>query len=297
MAHRQATHAGSWYSSSGTELSKQLGGWLSKVANGNTPAKAIIAPHAGYAYCGACAAYAYKQIDPRGIKRIFILGPSHHYYLTKCAISMTSQCNTPLYPLQVDTEINNQLLKTGKFDKMSKSVDEDEHSIEMHLPYIAQVMSSRSPDSFTIVPILVGALGYREELMYGEIFSQYLVDPENLFVISSDFCHWGKRFRFTYYEKSHKHIFSSIEALDRKGMDLIEQLDPAGFREYLDKYQNTICGRHPIGVLLQAIDAVRKKQRSNMKMRFLNYAQSSQCLSANDSSVSYAAGVFNLSTS
>lgn len=103
-------------------------------------------------------------------------------------------------------------------------------------------------------------------------------------------------------------------------MDLIEQLDSTGFHEYLNKYQNTICGRHPIGVLLhvrfnlyvlyyyaailtvifytwiyQTIDAVRRKQASNMEMKFLNYAQSSQCLSANDSSVSYAAGVFNLS--
>lgn len=33
-------------------------------------------------------------------------------------------------------------------------------------------------------------------------------------------------------------------------MDLIEQLDPTGFHEYLKQYQNTICGRHPIGVLL-----------------------------------------------
>ena len=33
-------------------------------------------------------------------------------------------------------------------------------------------------------------------------------------------------------------------------MDIIERLDPQGFAAYLKKYQNTICGRHPIGVLL-----------------------------------------------
>jgi predicted class III extradiol MEMO1 family dioxygenase len=26
--------------------------------------------------------------------------------------------------------------------------------------------------------------------------NRYLRDPENFFVISSDFCHWGERFRF-----------------------------------------------------------------------------------------------------
>ncbi len=33
-------------------------------------------------------------------------------------------------------------------------------------------------------------------------------------------------------------------------MDAIESMDPSAFTEYLKKYQNTICGRHPIGVLL-----------------------------------------------
>ena len=36
-------------------------------------------------------------------------------------------------------------------------------------------------------------------------------------------------------------------------MDIIETLNPLMFTEYLKKYGNTICGRHPIGVLLQVI--------------------------------------------
>ena len=35
-----------------------------------------------------------------------------------------------------------------------------------------------------------------------------------------------------------------------QGMSIIETLDTSGFTEYLKKYGNTICGRHPIGVLL-----------------------------------------------
>jgi hypothetical protein len=34
-------------------------------------------------------------------------------------------------------------------------------------------------------------------------------------------------------------------------MDIIETGDPASFTAYLQQYENTICGRHPIGVLLQ----------------------------------------------
>ena len=48
---------------------------------------------------------------------------------------------------------------------------------------------------FTIVPIMVGSLTFEKEVKYGKMFAKYLNDPENLFVISSDFCHWGSRFR------------------------------------------------------------------------------------------------------
>ena len=35
-----------------------------------------------------------------------------------------------------------------------------------------------------------------------------------------------------------------------QGMDLVESLNHIGFNGYLKQYHNTICGRHPIGVLL-----------------------------------------------
>lgn len=38
-----------------------------------------------------------------------------------------------------------------------------------------------------------------------------------------------------------------------QGMDLIETLDPSSFTDYLKRFNNTICGRHPIGVMLQVI--------------------------------------------
>lgn len=68
---------------------------------------------------------------------------------------------------------------------------------------------------FTVVPIMVGSLSIESEALYGEILAPYLADPQNLFVISSDFCHWGQRFRYTYYDKSYGPIHKSIENLDK----------------------------------------------------------------------------------
>ena len=87
--------------------------------------------------------------------------------------------------------VYSELISTGHFEEMSQTVDEEEHSIEMHLPYVAKVMESRR-GQYTIVPILVGALSEEKEIFYGKLLSKYLADPDNLFVISSDFCHWGE---------------------------------------------------------------------------------------------------------
>lgn len=72
-------------------------------------------------------------------------------------------------------------------------------------------------------------------------------------------------------------------------MDLIETLKPELFTEYLRKYQNTVCGRHPISVFMQSITALAK-QNYQLSFKFLKYAQSNQVTSQNDSSVSYASG-------
>lgn len=39
----------------------------------------------------------------------------------------------------MDVEVRSALLANPAFELMGKNVDEDEHSIEMHLPYVAKV--------------------------------------------------------------------------------------------------------------------------------------------------------------
>ena len=276
------------------ELRRELDTWLSNAGPSTAgPARAIIAPHAGYTYCGACAAFAYKEVDPRRVKRIFILGPSHHIRLGGCALSPAVTYRTPLADLTIDREIYEELYATGLFEEMTMQTDEDEHSIEMHLPYIAHVMQGQE---FSVVPILVGSLSPEKEAVYGRLLAKYLVQPDNLFVVSSDFCHWGARFNYQFYDKDWGEIHESISKLDRLAMDVIETLQPADFTSYLKKYGNTICGRHPIGVLLNAARELPSllAPQSSVSLSFLKYAQSSRCRHANDSSVSYASAALRV---
>ena len=57
-------------------------------------------------------------------------------------------------------------------------------------------------------------------------------------------------------------------------MDLIQEQNFNGFTRYLDQTDNTICGRHPIQLLLAIIELAKERQgaQSDFETRFVNYA-------------------------
>lgn len=310
---REATHAGSWYDGRPSVLSGALDEWLEKVpttVDGKElpipKARVIIAPHAGYSYSGPCAAWAYKSLDLSSAKRIFVMGPSHTYYLKGCALTTFASYETPLGDLAVDAEIIEALRETGKFDDIPPSSDEDEHSLEMHLPYIwkrlEQTHGKDNTDRFPpIVPILIGDNSGAKEKDFGQLLAGYFRDPENAFVVSSDFCHWGSRFQYTKYvpsadrlgelralsrrgEDTETPIHEGIKVLDKMAMDAVESGKHDEFVENLRVTKNTVCGRHPIGVTMAALEAV-----GGGPFKFLRYERSSLVETVSDSSVSYAA--------
>ncbi|KAJ3111328.1 Protein O-mannosyltransferase 2 [Phlyctochytrium bullatum] len=186
---------------------------------------------------------------------------------------------------KADTKLRNELENWLREAEQSDQVIEYQNSDVKAIiaPVINQVR---------LVPILVGSIGPEKERLYGSILRPYLTQPENFFVISSDFCHWGKRFNYTPQPDDGKGISTHIKALDHEAMDIIEKLDPVKFRDYLKRTRNTVCGRHPIGVFLNAASLVQQETGSHGSFKFVKYAQSSEVKTARDSSVSYASAVF-----
>ncbi|RYP52325.1 hypothetical protein DL769_010699 [Monosporascus sp. CRB-8-3] len=296
---------------------RALDGFLEEVPdtinNSSLPisgAKVVIAPHAGYSYSGPCAAWAYKCLDLSKAKRIFVLGPSHTYYLSGCALTKFAKYETPFGDLTVDEAVIQELRDTGKFQDIPSGSDINEHSLEMHLPYIykriTQTFSSES-EYPTIVPILVGDNNGPEEKEFGELLAPYLRDPENTFVVSSDFCHWGSRFSYTVYapegnvqqiqslgrrtaRPTNPPIHESIKQIDHLAMDAVESGDHDSFVDNLKHTKNTVCGRHPIGVMMAALEVLAKEGAEDGKYRFkfVQYQRSSLVEDVSDSSVSYA---------
>lgn len=226
-----------------------------------------------------------------------MLGPSHHLRLRGCAISAARSFETPLGDLPGDSTTVADLLKTGKFEVLPRGADEAEHSIEMHLPYIAQrrLDACGTLEGCAVVCIVVGSTDPGQEAEYGRLLEPLLADARNAFVVSSDFCHWGSRFGYQPHDPSKGEVHEYIRWLDHLGMDLVEQADVKGFYRYLEEHRNTICGRHPIGILLQALqEHHRVRSVPTPSIRFVSYAQSSAAKSKRCSSVSYASAVVRL---
>ncbi|CEP62689.1 Mho1p LALA0_S06e01420g [Lachancea lanzarotensis] len=320
MNIRPATHSGSWYSSDAEKLSSQLLQFLGSndVVSG---ARVVISPHAGYTYCGSTMGKAYGALDLFGVKRIFILGPSHHiYFKNKGLLSGFSELSTPAGSLVVDTATVSALVQQHEgFELMDPEVDCDEHSLEMQYPMLHATLQKRKidPKSVTVVPIMVSHNSARVDYRLGKILSEFVKDPTNAFIVSSDFCHWGRRFNFTGYvgdvnevqealaedteiesltarsKLSHHQvpIWKSIEILDKFAMSILSQEKPHDkydlWKHYLEVTGNTVCGEKPIGVMLCALS---QDKSSKVQFEWPGYSQSSQVSSVMDSSVSYGAG-------
>lgn len=67
------------------------------------------------------------------------------------------------------------------------------------------------------------------------------------------------------------------------------------FSDYLHRTGNTICGRHPIGVLLGAFSQL-EQEGARIHSEWIRYKQSSKCFNLRDSSVSYASAYVTITT-
>lgn len=292
---RPATHSGSWYSANKRQLQSQIENWFNAVDSARF-GRFGVGPHAGYTYCGATLAHTYKCLDP-SVTTVFLMGPSHYEYFKGVRTSRYAGYETPLGTVAVDTKITRKLHEQG-VAYLDISTDDEEHSLEMHLP----MLHFANPGA-QIVPLVFGDLNPAHQTELVGLLKPYFEDPKTAFVVSSDFCHWGTRFGYTRYcttasmddlapVKQHssplgRPIWESIRDLDQFGMSVASKGNSEAWTEYIRKTGNTICGQRPLGLLLKLAEDSQKP----VHFEWLDYAQSSRVSSRHDSSVSYAAGI------
>lgn len=153
---------------------------------------------------------------------------------------------------------------------------------------------------------MIGNTSVNTERNIARVLAPYLKDPSTAWVISSDFAHWGLRFNYTYYRPKGEQpinlrrsssspksppIHESIREVDFECMGACESGSHEEWTQCLENNGNTVCGRHPIAVMLATIQELRSSGQMSSDtgfFRFVRYERSSEVRKVSESSVSYA---------
>ena len=260
-AVRPAAIAGMFYPAEPEALLQSVRSMLAAVDVGGLadkrPPKAIIAPHAGYIYSGPIAASVYARLAPlrQDVARVVLLGPAHRVAFGGIAVSGAEAFETPLGRVPLDREAAARLLASVPGVVTSDEAHAQEHSLEVHLPFLQTVF-----DRFTLLPLVVG--GAPPDLV-ARVLEAVWGGPETLVVISSDLSHYLD--------------YGAAQAMDRETCAAIERLDGNALTH------PQACGRVPVAGIL---DLARRR---GMSIETLDLRNSGDTAGPRDRVVGYGA--------
>lgn len=277
---RPFLQTGPWYPADAAGLRRMLDGFFAPLPppEKGVRVRGIVAPHAGYAYSGRCAARAYAALSPgQGIRRVILMGSSHRSGFYGACVADYEAWDTPLGRVAVDLEACRTLARARRFfsdrERMLR-----EHALENQLPFLQRALG----DGFRIVPILFGSLRREEFAAMAEAIAP-LVDDSTLLVASSDLTHFGESFGYTPFRRD---LAASLEKLDKGFIDPILRLDFARLADYRERTGITACGFVPIGVLIRLLE------KKGVQSKLVDYSRSGDLNGDYSTSVSYGSILF-----
>jgi len=245
---RKAQVAGSWYPGDKEHLGPYLDDLLGEAKPSTKvggPVMALISPHAGYRYSGKAAATGYALLRGQDIRRVVVLAISHHLPLRGASIPDVTHFETPLGLIPLDGPAVARLRRTSVVSAVERAENE-EHSLEMQLPLLQRVVPT-----FTLVPILVGTLSDADYVELANVLAE-IVDAHTLVVASSDFTHRGDNYGYE-VPAGKGTIQERLAKVDDGSVDQILKLRRRGLLDHAERTGTTICGLHPIALLLELL--------------------------------------------
>ncbi len=218
-------------------------------ASEGAPALAVVAPHAGYVYSGAMAARAFRHLEGSQATRILLIGPSHRASFSGAALPSkgVTAFKTPLGDVELDRKTVDSLRGLPAFGGPASAHD-GEHCLEVELPFLQTVLPKAR-----IVPILIGHHSGEAEISeIAEALGKSL-GPETVVVVSTDFSHHGKNFRWAPFPQG-PDLGDQLLDLARATADLAAKGQADGFRHQVEVSGDTVCGRKPVSVLLEIME-------------------------------------------
>lgn len=257
---REPAVSGLFYPADPDRLTLSINHFLASANTLDLTPKALIVPHAGYRYSGAIAASAYHLLKPlkNCIRKIILVGPSHHVGFGGIAVPVADSFATPLGHVRLDKESINEILDLP-FVQASDEAHHLEHSLEVQLPFLQSIL-----EDFTLVPLLAGRSTPEQ---VASVLEQLWGGQETLIVISSDL--------------SHYHDYATARHMDQRTSRAIEQLSP----DQVD--YDSACGQIPVNGLLTVANKLK------LSASTLDVRNSGDTGSSKDKVVGYGAYAFH----
>ena len=145
---RPSPIAGTWYDGNPQRLSQSVDEFLDRAELPELEGEVIgvIAPHAGHRYSGPVAGYAFAAVRGLAPGLVAVISPMHQPYPQPLITTGHSAYTTPLGNVLVDRQAVEDLsarVKTRLGFGLSPVAYDQEHSLEIELPFIQRALGAR----------------------------------------------------------------------------------------------------------------------------------------------------------
>ena len=265
---RHPAVAGQFYPDQADALERELARYFAPAptppGEAFSSAIACLVPHAGYMYSGHVAGAVYRRLPVR--PAYMVLGPNHFGCGHPLALMSQGSWRTPLGEVPLDPDLA-RLVREG-CPALAEDVEAHarEHSLEVQLPFL-----QHGGRTFKLLPIAVGVGDYDTLERLGHAVSRAVQASKEpvLIVASSDLNHYKPD--------------EVTRRIDKKAIDRMLALDPAGLHETVLREGISMCGFGPaVAMLVAALDLGARRAE------LIKYATSADTGGPRDRVVGYA---------
>jgi len=277
-------YSGSWYPGERRELERLLEQLWRESESRTGPAallgaRGFVVPHAGLIYSGRVAAAAYRRLERQRPRTVIVAGFAHRGAPEGIFVPDISGYQTPLGSVPVNEDLARRLASRPPF-RLASEARLCDHSIEIQLP----LLQKAAPQA-TVVPLYVSSLEAEERARAAEVLAE-LLTPETVLVASSDLTHYGRSFHYEPFPVDWA-IADRLRRLDEEVMESAGSLREEFFLKTLRRTSATVCGYHPISLLLAVLR--RLENGGELFQVTLDYQTSGEITGDYHHSVSYGA--------
>jgi hypothetical protein len=273
MDIRPSPIAGRWYPGDASQLADSVDGYINAALLPEIGGQVvgIIVPHAGHVYSGPVAGYAFRAVQGMRPELVVVVSPMHQPYSQPFLTCAHQAYQTPLGAIRVDQEAVsalNQDLEAELGFGLTPVRNDNEHSLEIELPFLQRVIASE----FRLLPVMVRDQTPSVVETFGRSLARVLSKRSVLLVASSDLSHFYDQLQ--------------AEQLDAEMLSRVEAFDPLGVLQAEEEGKGFACGRNAIAAVLWAA-----KELGADSVKILKHATSGDVTGDYSGVVGYAAAI------